>query len=140
MLDKEFIKSKINFIQNDLEDLSRFKSFSLQEIVSDSFKHMVVERIFEKVIGDALDINQHIIAESKKIEVPNDYKETFLALAKLKILPEKFSEEISKSAGLRNILVHQYRTLNENLFYKSIKSCLNDYARYCEYILKFINL
>lgn len=36
MLDKEFIKSKISFIQGDLVDLSKFKDYSLQEIVSDS--------------------------------------------------------------------------------------------------------
>ncbi|PIU15244.1 hypothetical protein COT20_01870 [bacterium (Candidatus Gribaldobacteria) CG08_land_8_20_14_0_20_39_15] len=138
MLDKEFIKSKINFIQSELEILSGFKNYSLREIVSDYFKHTVVERIFERVIGDALDINQHIISESGKIQVPNDYKETFLALTNLKILPKKFSEEISKSVGLRNILVHQYRKLNEKLFHKSIKPCLKDYTKYCDYILKFI--
>ena len=138
MLDKEFIKNKINFIHKDLKNLAGFKAYSLQEITSNSYRHMVIERLFEKIIGDALDINQHIIAQNKEIEVPNDYKETFLALIKLKILPKKIGEEISKSAGLRNILVHQYRELNEQIFYKSIKSCLRDYAKYCEYILRFI--
>ncbi|MCG2690395.1 DUF86 domain-containing protein [Candidatus Parcubacteria bacterium] len=138
MLDKEFIKNKINFIQKELEILSNLKNYSLQEIVSDYFKHSTVERIIEKVIGDALDINQHIISESQKVEVPNDYAETFLALAKLNILPKDFSEIIAKSVGLRNILVHNYRKLDEERFYHSMKDCLNDYTKYCEFILKYL--
>ena len=138
MLNKEFVKSKINFIQEELGILSKLKAFSFQEIVSDYFKHSTAERIIEKVIGDALDINQHIISESQKIEVPSDYKETFLALAKLKILPNDFSEAIAQSVGLRNALVHNYRKLDEKKFYNSISDCLNDYVKYCDYILKYI--
>lgn len=138
MLNKEFIKNKINFIQSELKVLAGFKDCSLQEIASDYAKHTIVERILERIINDALDINQHIIAESEKIEVPNDYKETFLSLAKIKILPKKFSEEISKSVGLRNILVHQYQKLDEKIFYNSIKDCLKSYTKYCAYILKHI--
>jgi len=59
-------------------------------------------------------------------------------LAKIKILPKKFSEEISKSVGLRNILVHQYQKLDEKIFYNSIKDCLKSYTKYCAYILKHI--
>ena len=138
MLDKEFIKNKINFIQEELGILSKLQNYSFQEIVSDYFKHSTVERIIEKVIGDALDVNQHIISESQKIEVPNDYKGTFLVLANLMILPKDFSETIAQSVGLRNALVHNYRRLDEEKLYHSIKDCLNDYTKYCEYILSFI--
>lgn len=138
MLDKEFVKNKIKFIQQELVLLEKYKGCSLQEIVSDYIKHSVVERILERVINDALDINQHIIAESGKIEVPNDYRDTFLALPKIKIMPEKFTKEIAMSVGLRNILVHNYRKLNEEIFYNSIKTCLRDYTKYCDYILQYI--
>lgn len=138
MLDKEFVKNKIKFIQQELVLLEKYKEYSLQEIASDYIKHSVVERILERVINDALDINQHIIAESGKIEVPNDYRDTFLALPRIKILPEKFTKKIAMSVGLRNILVHNYRKLNEEIFYNSIKACLRDYTKYCNYILKYL--
>lgn len=140
MPNKEFIKNKIKFIQKELGLLAEYKDFSLQEIVSDYSKHTLVERILERIINDALDINQHIIAENEKIEVPNDYRETFDILSKMNIFPADFAAEISKSVGLRNILAHNYHKLDEEIFYNSIKSCLTDYTRYCEYILKFIDL
>ena len=138
MLDKEFIKNKITFIQEELAFLQKYKSCSLQEIVSDYFKHTIIERILERIINDAIDINQHIISEKSKKEIPNDYKETFLLLAVLKVLPLKFADNISKSIGLRNILTHNYRKLDEKLFYNSIKSCLIDYNKYCEIVLRYV--
>ncbi len=138
MIDKELIKNKINFIQKELDRLGGFKDLSFEEIISDYFKHTVVERILERIINDAIDINQHIIAELKESGVPNDYKETFEELVNLKVFDKDFAMDVSQSVGLRNILVHNYRKLDEKLFYKSIKSCLSDYTKYCDYILKFI--
>lgn len=138
MLDKELLKNKIGFIQKDLKMLTQYKDYEIEEILSDYFKHTIIERILERIINDALDINQHIISEAKEQEPPNDYKETFLALAELAIYPKDFAERISKSVGLRNAIVHNYRKLDEEKFYNSINDCLNDYAKYCEYILKFI--
>ncbi|MEK7172638.1 MAG: HepT-like ribonuclease domain-containing protein [Patescibacteria group bacterium] len=138
MLDKELLKNKLGFIQKELKILTQYENCSLEEIASDYFKHAVIERILERIINDALDINQHIISETKGQEPPDDYKETFLALAIIEIYPKEFAEKISKSVGLRNMLVHNYRKLDEEKFYNSIKDCLNDYAKYCEYILNFI--
>jgi len=139
MPNKEFIKNKINFIQQELGVLAEYSAFSLQEIVSDYLKHTLVERVLERIINDALDINQHIIVESNQ-GAPNDYKETFVALSKMDIFTAEFAAEISKSVGLRNILAHNYHKLDEEIFYNSIKNCLTDYTKYCDYILRFIDL
>ena len=48
--------------------------------------------------------------------------------------------------GLHNILVYQYRKLDEKIFYfarnklvyYSIKDCLSQYTRYCRYILNYL--
>ncbi len=138
MINKELVQNKIQFIQQELDNLSRYQDFDFEEIVSNYEKHTMVERILERIINSALDINQHLIVESDGNEVPNDYKETFLVLAKITVFPENFAEKISKSVGLRNILAHHYTNLDEKLFYKSIKACLNDYTKYSDYILKFI--
>ena len=138
MLNKELIKNKLAFIHNDLKMLNLYENCSLQDIASDFFKHTVVERIIERIINDALDINQHIISEMREEEPPQDYKKTFLALVALSIFPEDFAEKISDSVGLRNALVHNYRNLDEKRFYDSIKDCLNDYSKYCEFILQYI--
>jgi len=61
-----------------------------------------------------------------------------LKLAELKVYPEKFAQEISKSVGTRNILIHEYNNVDYDKIYSSISDCLKDYHRYCGYILKFL--
>ena len=58
--------------------------------------------------------------------------------AEIKILPEDFAKEISKSAGFRNAIVHEYNNLDKNQVYKTIDEAIKQYTKYCDYILKFL--
>lgn len=138
MINKNLIEKKIKLIQEDLEKLKKFKDYSFDEIAKDYYTHKTVERIIEVIINEAIDVNQHLIIELGKGKLPFDYKESFLFLADLKILPKNFTEKIANSVGLRNILVHQYHKLDEKIFYQSIKDCLRQYTQYCGYILKYL--
>ena len=138
---KDLVERKISLIQDDLEKLSRLKDFSLNEIVSDFMKQATVERLLERIISRAIDINEHIIAEQATAEtsLPKDYRETFLRLVELKIYPIDFAENIAKSVGTRNLLVHEYNKIDYERVYSSIKDCLKDYHIYINYILKYID-
>jgi len=140
-IDKELITRKISLIQDDLEKLSELAKFDFEEIVSDFVKQAALERILERIIIRAIDINQHIISNySAEIKTsPSSFKETFDYLAKIGILPVEFAENISKSIGLRNKLVHEYEDIDEKTVYNSLKDCLIDYKKYCDYILSFID-
>lgn len=134
------VKRKISLIQDELVNLKKLAKFSLQEITEDFLKQAALERILEKIIVRAIDINQHLIAElgTEETSPPKDYKETFLKLAELKIYPEEFAERISKSVGTRNVLVHEYNEVDYSRIYSSVSDCLKDYHHYCEYILEFL--
>lgn len=67
-----------------------------------------------------------------------DYiKRDLVRLGELKVLPEKFAEDISKSAGFRNAIVHGYNDLDEWTIYRSVGDALKEYTQYCDSILKF---
>lgn len=140
MVNQKFVKQKIELIQKELVNLEKSSKFSFQEIVSDFRKQAIIERLLEKIINRAIDINQHLIAElsTGEMESPKDYTETFLKLAELKICPKEFVENISKSVGTRNVLTHDYDEVDYSKIYSSINDCLKDYYQYCDYILKFL--
>lgn len=140
MVNKDFIKEKISLIQTELSRMSEFSQFSLKEITEDYKKQAIIERLLERIIIRAIDINQHLIVElyKKEISPPRTYKETFLKLAELKIYPDEFAQRISRSVGTRNILIHEYNKVDYSKVYSSISDCLKDYHQYCEYILKFL--
>ena len=140
MIKKDFIKRKISLIQDEMVKLSDLAKYTIDEIAKDFVKQAAVERMLERIITRAIDINQHIVAESenKNISAPKDYKETFTTLVELGVYDKNFAEEISKSVGTRNMLVHEYDKADYSRVYNSIGDCLRDYNQYCGYILKFL--
>lgn len=140
MIDKTFIRRKISFIQRDLGRLKEFEDKTFDEIAQDWKKYSIVKNLLMEIIGRAIDINQHLLVELSKPEngSPLDYTETYLKLIELNVLPKEFGEEIAKSAGFRNAVVHGYDDLNEAIVYQSIKQAVDQYSKYSSYILDFI--
>ncbi|MEK7209021.1 MAG: DUF86 domain-containing protein [Patescibacteria group bacterium] len=140
MIRKELVQRKIGLIQNELAHLESFKDLTFDQIAADYVKQAAVERMLERIITRALDINNHLInaLATKETVPPKDYRETFQRLADLKIYPPEFVQEVSKSVGTRNILAHEYDQVDYRKIYDSIADCLRDYHQYCQYILDFI--
>jgi len=140
MLDVEFMQRKINLIREDLIKLENFKGATFDELSKDWLKWNALEHILMKIIGRGIDINEHLIAEIAKPETtsPKNYKETFLKLAELKVLPQEFAQEISESAGFRNAIVHEYNKIDREVIYRTIDEAIKQYADYCQYLLDFL--
>lgn len=139
MIDIRMVKNKVDAILTDLAQLKEFESYTFDQVAKDYRTHKVVERIIEVVVNEAIDINQHLIVKSGQSKLPFDFKESFLLLGKLGVYPQEFAQKIANSVGLRNILVHQYRKIDEQIFYASMKDCLIQYAKYCEYVLAYLS-
>ena len=142
MLNKELIRNKIEYIHKDLVVLADFSEYSFEDLIKESVSYSACERMLEQIIGRAIDINQHIILNKAELKTtaPLEYRDTFLKLIDLNIYPKDFGEKISKSAGLRNMLVHEYDKIDPQIVYSSVADTLSEYTKYCEYILEYIKL
>lgn len=139
MLDVIFVQRKIKLIQEDLAKLDELAKYTFDEISRDFIKFSAVERLLEKIIMRAIDINQHIIAENGKgNEKVRGYEDTFYILADLEVYDKEFAKKIAPSAGLRNRLVHEYNNTKQKIIYRSVGEAIEQYAKYCNYILKFL--
>lgn len=141
MLDSIFIRRKIKWIQEDLKHLEQFSEFTFEEMARDWTRWNALEWVLAKIIGRAIDINQHLIAElgGKDITPPKDYTESFLLLKNFNVLPEDFLNQIAKSAGFRNRIIHEYNDIDKNLVYNTVGEAIEQYAQYCNYILAFLD-
>ena len=138
-LDIHFIRRKIKLIQEDLSELDNLAHYSFEEITKDHIKVLAVERLLEKIIMRAIDINQHMIAElGRGDERVRSYEDTFFILSELGIYGEEFAKQIAPSAGLRNRLVHEYNNTRQDIIYKSVSEAVKQYVKYCDSILEFI--
>ncbi|MEF8824416.1 MAG: DUF86 domain-containing protein [Desulfohalobiaceae bacterium] len=142
MFRKDFVQRKLQLIAEDLGHLLHFRDLSLQELTDDFVQAAAVERILERMVMRAIDVNEHLISElstgAEERITRLSYRDTFLWLAELGVYPRDFAERIAKSAGLRNILVHDYNDLNREVVHSSIQSCLEDYHLYVEFLQAFV--
>lgn len=138
MIDKDFVQRKIALIEEEVERISEFNGLTWKDIVKNYRTQALVERLLERIIIRAIDVNEHIIAElGADVPFTRTYRETFLRLADLGVYPEEFAKKIAPSAGLRNALVHGYNTIDEQLLHRSIGEAMRDFNEYGKYILAF---
>jgi uncharacterized protein YutE (UPF0331/DUF86 family) len=79
----------------------------------------------------------------KKLEVLLDYyKEfnfnSFIDLAENNVLDMEFALKIAPSTGLRNILVHEYQKIDDEIVFKSIDNIFRYYLEYIEIISSYL--
>jgi uncharacterized protein YutE (UPF0331/DUF86 family) len=138
----EFVRRKLGLIAEDLDHLTGFRDETVESLSADPVKLAAVERMLERIITRAIDVNEHLIAALSAGDEDRvtrlTYRDTFLRLAALGVYPADFAESIAASAGLRNILVHQYNDVDHRLLHGSIRSCLQDYRRYVEHVAAFV--
>lgn len=139
MLNKHFIVRKLQLIEEDLTKLQPFADKTIDQIAQQPLEQAAVERYLERIITRAIDVNNHVIAELGNVTQPvKTYRDTFLALAELKIYPKDFAEQIAPSAGLRNALIHEYDTIDQQMLEKSIKQAIVEFNDYARYVMAFI--
>jgi Protein of unknown function DUF86. len=95
MVNKDFVYRKIKLIQEDLDRLEDLEKYSFSQIAADFVKMSAVERLLEKIIMRAIDINQHLIAElGKGDEKVRGYEDTFWVLADLGVYGQDFAKKL----------------------------------------------
>ncbi len=141
MLNSVFIKEKIDSIGQELAYLEKISQYSMQEIIANFTLQAAFERFLERIVTRAIDINEHIIEElaDAVMKSPRSYKETFFSLVRLNVLPEELVKALIKSVNTRHALVHDYDEFQLSSIYSSVKECLEDYHKYCDCILKFLD-
>lgn len=86
---------------------------------SDLRRRLQVERALQLAIQICLDVGAHLVAELG-LGPPDDYRDVFLALAEAGVVPSDLGGRLADAAGLRNVLVHGYASLDDHLVYAAL--------------------
>jgi uncharacterized protein YutE (UPF0331/DUF86 family) len=144
MLRPEYVRRKLQLITDDLAQLDRYRGITHDALVGDFVALAVVERMLERIVMRAIDINRHLLVTVAAEVEPErttrlTYRDTFLLLAGIGVYPAEFADAIAPSAGLRNVLVHDYNDADRRLVHASIRACLEQYPRYVAYVLDWLD-
>ncbi len=94
---------------------------------------------FIVAIESAIDICNHIISQNG-YRAPEDYADTFQVMVEQGAFDKDFIRQLKDMAKFRNRLVHLYWEVDDKQVYEILKSRLNDFKKYLDYIAVFLSL
>ncbi len=111
-----------------LKGLSQ-KIHSFEEYQKSADVKDIAERNLQIAIEACLDIGKIIISE-KVLRDPSDNKDLFIVLAEAAIISPQSLEFLKPMAGTRNILVHGYDKVDDEVVYGVLKRHLSDFEAF----------
>ena len=137
------MESEFNGIERRLDELSErlarlivLSEKSRNDFEEDSFLRDIVERNLEVGVQCCIDVSHRIIA-LEKARKPRDYYEAISLMGELGVLPVDFAHRLAPLAGFRNILAHEYLSVDWNMVYDHMKN-LDDLTRFGALVRKWL--
>ncbi|MBL7160439.1 MAG: DUF86 domain-containing protein [Candidatus Aenigmarchaeota archaeon] len=134
MLDEERILSKIDEINSYLEEMKDFIPKSFEDYMNSSENRRVCERLLQISIECVIDICS-LMVKGLKLGAPSDEDDLFQKLKRKKIVSSKTLGLLKGMKGFRNILVHRYAEVDDELVFQFLKSNLGDFSAFKKEIL-----
>ena len=132
------INDKIKEIQNFLSDLEEITPKDFKEYEKDIKSKAACERYIEKIVEAVIDLAFLVIKE-KNFGIPEEDKETFDILVKNKIISAELAQKLKDAKGMRNIISHQYGTINDEIIFEAITDQIGkDVEEFIERIVKIL--
>ncbi len=89
----------------------------------------------QRACEQCIDLANHTI-RTMKLGLPRESRDSFRLLATHKIIPAELADRLCKMIGFRNILVHEYQSLDVQLMIRIIENHLDDLVDFTSHILK----
>ncbi len=122
---KEKIQNKLDFIRSNLDKLNIMKKYSKEEFFS-YFEHIyAAEHLIQTTIQALTDTANFIVA-SGKFRSPKNSVDIIDILYENKLLDMSQRDLFQKIIRFRNIVVHLYNGVNENMVFDLLQNNLKD--------------
>ena len=85
-------------------------------------------------------ITSILILKGLRLGVPGEEEDVFDKLEKSKVITKKMKKTLKSMKGLRNILVHRYGEVDDELVFQNLKHNLSDFETFKKEILEFLKV
>jgi uncharacterized protein YutE (UPF0331/DUF86 family) len=124
------IERRLDELSERLARLQPLKDRTRVEFDQDPYLRDIVERNLEIAAQCCIDISHRIIS-LEGARKPVDYYDAILSMGELGVLPTDFARHLAPLAGFRNILVHEYLSVDWDEVYRVLHR-LEDLERFAE--------
>ena len=125
-------------IKSNVKELRDAKDISWDIYRTNVRDRRFVERTLHITIEGCIDAAQHIISDEQMRE-PISYRDTFAVLTEKKILLPEDLPRFENIASFRNLLVHYYEKVDDEIVYGIFKNNLSDFDLFVDRIVHFLD-
>ena len=133
MIDKNLIKKKLGELEIYILTLEDLRIYSIKELQNKREKLWSVEHGLQLTVQLVIDMGNHILAAIGEQEI-EDYVDVIDKLGERGIIPPEFAQSIRGMAGFRNILIHEYATVDIKKVYHILHNQLDDFRTFAKYV------
>lgn len=137
MVRVEVLRKRLEKLEEYLAILRQLQGTSEGEFIRDPQKYGAAERFLHLAIEATLDMGNHVISSLRwgKVDVYRDIPERFYEQG---YLDEALRETWIKMIGFRNLLIHDYLTVNRHLVYQVLQQRLEDLEKLRNLFARFL--
>lgn len=137
MADERVVSVKLEQIeQYHGELLAKRRSLSREEFLGSTTERRAVERMFENVVQACSDLAQHIATVDFGWNGSSS-KEAIRVLGREGVIDDETTKTLVAAVGFRNILAHDYGTIDYGEVYDILRSGLDVYDTFSQQIAQW---
>ena len=135
MVDRIIIERLISLVNGYLNDLKPVQDVSFSQYSKDIKLQRFVERTLHIAIEASLDIGNHIISD-EGLREPEDNRDIFNVLGEKGIITDKLQKRLQDMASFRNLIVHSYAKIDNEIVFGILKKRLGDIEEFMKVVSK----
>ncbi|HEY2717319.1 MAG TPA: DUF86 domain-containing protein [Solirubrobacterales bacterium] len=132
MVDRPKVESRLERLRLLLDELEQIRAAGREAYDAELRQRLATQRALQLAIQACIDIAGHLLADSGE-PIPPNYRALFPALTE-QGLDSALAERLATAAGLRDILVHDYLDIDEDVVWGSLEHLddLRGFAAFAE--------
>jgi uncharacterized protein YutE (UPF0331/DUF86 family) len=136
-LDGESVLAKLALMRERVDLLASLLPIDGPRLEQDLGTRLIVERALTHVVELAVAINSHVSANVTG-RGPHDYTRSFAAAADAGLLDRDLADALAPSAGLRNLVVHEYASVDLDRLAAALPLAVQQYRRYVAVVASWL--
>lgn len=128
-LDSASVHAKLALLRRLLDDLDETGEVTRSRLEGDQLLRYAIERILTQLVDLAVAINGHLVA-ARLGAGPPDYRASFAMAVDAGVLPADLADRLAPSVGLRNVLTHEYVTVDLDIVVAGVALARTGYREY----------
>ncbi|KAA2261908.1 DUF86 domain-containing protein [Solihabitans fulvus] len=136
-VNRDVVHERLRLMRDLLTDLDEIGQVTVERLGADRIIRHAIERIVTQLVDLSVSINSHIVAATRG-EVPRTYRESFGALAAVGAISTDLAQELAPSAGLRNVLTHEYVTIDLSIVARAVPLAHTGFRQYVVEVARYL--